>query len=104
MCDWLAGKEVETVVMESTAQYWKPVWMALRDRFWLYLAQAQSNRARSGRKRDFGDAERLIRRLQANELVLSFVPEPEQQEWRLLTRQRVEYTQQLTRVRNRIEV
>ncbi len=90
--------------MESTALYWKPVWMALRGHFRLYLAQAQSNRARAGRKMDFADADRLIRRLQSKELVPSFVPEPEQQEWRMLTRKRVEYTQQSTRLRNQIEV
>jgi transposase len=26
---WLLGQEAEEVVMESTAQYWKPVWEAL---------------------------------------------------------------------------
>ena len=100
---WLEQEQVNTVVMESTALYWKPVWIALRGLFQQYLAQAQSNRARAGRKQDFRDAERLIRRLAAQELDLSFVPEPEQQEWRMLTRQRVEYSQQLTRVRNHIE-
>ena len=40
----------------------------------LHLAQAQSNRARRGRKNDFADAERLVKRFVANELVLSFVP------------------------------
>jgi hypothetical protein len=38
-----------------------------------HLAQAQSNRGRRGRKRDFPDAERLVKRLVAHELVLSFV-------------------------------
>jgi|SRR5271167_3816401 len=85
---WLLEQEVEEVVMESTAQYWKPVWGAL-ERYWkplrekregarrrsgtLHLAQAQSNRGRRGRKRDFADAERLMKRLVARELVLSFV-------------------------------
>lgn len=32
------------MVMESTALYWKPVWMALQGHVKLYLAQAQSNR------------------------------------------------------------
>ena len=41
----------------------------------LHLAQAFSNRAPRGRKHDFKDAERLVRRLIANELILSFVPE-----------------------------
>ena len=26
---WLGNEEVEEVVMESTAQYWRPVWEAL---------------------------------------------------------------------------
>ena len=26
---WLVSEEVEEVVMESTAQYWRPVWEAL---------------------------------------------------------------------------
>jgi hypothetical protein len=90
---WLLEQEVEEVVMESTAQYWKPVWEAL-ERYWkplrqkregagrrsgtLHLAQAQSNRGRRGRKRDFPDAERLVKRLVARELTLSFVPDSEQ--------------------------
>jgi hypothetical protein len=42
------------------------------------LAQAQSNRAPRGRTRDFPDAERLVKRLVARELTLSFVPDVEQ--------------------------
>ena len=30
---WLVAQEVEEVVMESTAQYWRPVWEAL-ERYW----------------------------------------------------------------------
>jgi hypothetical protein len=30
---WLLEREVEEVVMESTAQYWRPVWEAL-ERYW----------------------------------------------------------------------
>ena|ERR1043165_8567336 len=29
LAEWLIEKEVKEVVMESTAQYWKPVWGAL---------------------------------------------------------------------------
>ena len=29
LADWLAAEQVEEVVMESTAQYWRPVWAAL---------------------------------------------------------------------------
>jgi hypothetical protein len=83
LAKWLIEREVEEVVMESMAQYWKPVWGAL-ERYWepgcqrregagpmsgtLHLAQAQSNRGARGRKKDFPDAERLVKRLVANEL------------------------------------
>jgi hypothetical protein len=33
LAEWLLEQQVEEVVMESTAQYWKPVWGAL-ERFW----------------------------------------------------------------------
>jgi hypothetical protein len=29
LAEWLVTQEVEEVVMESTAQYWRPVWAAL---------------------------------------------------------------------------
>jgi len=46
MVSWLQSQQVCEVVMESTAQYWKPVWLDLEPHFGkLHLAQAQSNRA-----------------------------------------------------------
>ena len=33
LAEWLVAQEVEEVVMESTAQYWRPVWEAL-ERCW----------------------------------------------------------------------
>jgi hypothetical protein len=42
--------------MESTAQYWKPVWLELEPHFRMHLAQAKSNGAPRGRKSDFGDS------------------------------------------------
>src|SRR5271169_2591011 len=54
---WLRERQVEEVVMESTAQYWKPIWLDLEPHFGkLHLAQAYSNKAPKGRKHDFGDA------------------------------------------------
>src|SRR5260370_10376030 len=103
LAEWLLEQEVEEIVMESTAKYWVPLWAAL-ERYWkpigqkqegagpmsgrLHLAQAQSNRGRRGRKKDFPDAERLVKRLVANELILSFVPDPEQRLWRTVTRRK----------------
>src|SRR5258708_35878268 len=81
-------------------QNWIPVWGAL-ERHWrpgcrkregagqmsgtLHLAQALSNRGRRGRKKDFRDAERLVKRLISQELILSFVPDAEQRLWRRVT-------------------
>lgn len=87
---WLMHHEVREAVRESTAQYWKPVWMELEPHLRLHLAQAQSNRAPRGRKSDLADAKRLVRRFAAGELMLSFIPEPEQRAWRMITRGRLQ--------------
>jgi transposase len=118
LANWLIEQQVEEVVMESTAQYWKPVW-GLLERYWkpfcqkregagpmsgtLHLAQAQSNRAPQGRKNDFADAERLVKRLVAHELVLSFVPDPEQRLWRTVTRAKYQLTRNRVQLQNRLE-
>ena len=115
---WLLEQEAEEVVMESTAQYWKPVWEAL-ERYWkplcekregarrksgtLHLAQALSNRGRQGRKRDFPDAERLVKRLVAGELSLSFVPDAEQRLWRTVTRKKHQLRCDRVRLQNQLE-
>jgi transposase len=101
---WLQQHQVREVVMESTAQYWKPVWLDLEPHFEkLHLAQAQSNRAPKGRKNDFRDAKRLARRLLAGELMLSFVPEPEQRTWRLMTRGRLQLVRERVRLQSQVE-
>ena len=118
LCTWLTEHRVEEVVMESTAQYWKPVWGAL-ERYWkpicqkredagpmtgaLHLAQAASNRGRRGRKKDFPDAERLVKRLVAQELVLSFVPDEEQRLWRTVMRRKYQLTRNRVQLQNRLE-
>src|ERR1700731_1787307 len=118
LSEWLIEQQVEEVVMESTAQYWKPVWGAV-ERYWkpmcqsregagrmsgtLHLAQALSNRGRRGRKRDFRDAERMVKRLVSQELVLSFVPDVEQRLWRTLTRTKYQRTRDKVRLQNQLE-
>lgn len=100
---WLQEQGVEEAVMESTAQYWRSVWLELEPHMRLHLAQAFSNRAPRGRKHDFKDAERLVRRLIADELILSFVPEGEQRIWRSLTRMKVQLTRDRVRLQNQME-
>ena len=107
LAQWLDGEDVEEIVMESTAQYWRSVWGAM-ERYWktarqkregaskmcgtLHLCQAKSNRGPRGRKNDFADCERMIKRLVAQELVLSFVPDAEQRLWRTVTRRKYQLT------------
>lgn len=100
---WLQQHQIEEVVMESTAQYWKPVWYALEGHFPLHLAQAWSNRAPRGKKTDFKDAERLARRHLAGELTLSFVPEAAQRQVRSLTRRRAQLSRDRVRIQNQVE-
>lgn len=104
LVSWLQAHRVVEVVMESTAQYWKPVWLDLEPHFpQLHLAQAHANRAPKGRKNDFKDAKRLARRLLADELMLSFVPEPEQRLWRTLARSRHQLIRDRVRLHNQVE-
>jgi len=115
---WLVECEVEEVVMESTAQYWRPVWDAL-ERYWqpwrrrragagpvsgtLHVAQAQSNRGARGRKKDCPDAERLVKRLAAQELTLSVVPDVEQRLWRTVMRRKYQVTRNRVQLQHRLE-
>lgn len=118
LVEWLTARDVEEVVMESTAQYWRPVWDALEHQWQptrrgranalptsgaLHLAQAQSNTGPRGRKKDFPDAERLVKRLVAHELILSFVPDVTQRLWRTVTRRKYQTTCNRVQLRNRLE-
>lgn len=100
---WLRERSVEQAVMESTAQYWRSVWLELEPHMSLHLAQAFSNRAPRGRKHDFKDAERLARRFIAKELILSFVPGEEQRIWRNLTRMKLQLIRDRVRLHGQIE-
>jgi transposase len=103
LAEWLTSQGVREAVMESTAQYWKPVWQELEGKCELHLAQAHSNRAPRGRKRDFADAERLVRRHVAGELILSFVPDPQQRLWRTMTRTKHQLTRDRVRLHSQLE-
>src|SRR2546422_3497228 len=118
LAEWMLEQEVEEAVMESTAQYLKPVWEAL-ERYWkplrqkregarrksgtLHLAQAQSNRGPRGRKKDFRDAEGLVKRLVAREVTLSFGPDAEQRLWRTVTRRKYQLKRDRVRLQNQLE-
>ena len=100
---WLRERGDQEAAMESTAQYWKPVWVALEGQYRLHLAQARSNRGPRGRKTDFRDAKRIVSRLLSGDLILSYVPEAEQRSWRTLTRTRYQLREDRVRLQNQLE-
>ena len=99
---WLMASKVESVAMESTGVYWKPVWHVLEGRFPLLLANPSHMKNIPGRKTDQKDAE-WIADLHAHGLLKpSFVPRAEIQELRDLTRMRVKLKEEYNRIHNRI--
>ena len=90
---WLLLRRFPTMcVWHTLERYWKAECRRWEDAGAmsgsLLLAHAQSNRGPRGRKKDFVDAERLVKRLVAQELVLSFVPDSEQRLWRTVVRRK----------------
>jgi transposase len=100
---WLGAQGVSEVVMESTAQYWRPVWYGLEPHFPLHLTHPLKTRAPRGRKSDFRDAQRLADRWSAGDLEDSFIPGSEQRAWRWLTRTRVQLKKELGVIHNHVE-
>jgi transposase len=100
---WLQAHQVSEVVMESTAQYWRPVWYGLEPHFQLYLTHPLKTRAPRGRKSDFRDAQRLADRWNSGDLEESFIPGAEQRSWRWLTRTRVQLRKKLGVIHSHVE-
>jgi transposase len=100
---WLQARGVSEVVMESTAQYWRPVWNGLEPHFRLHLTHPLKTRAPRGRKWDFRDAQRLADRWSSGDLEESFIPGCEQRAWRQLTRARVQLKKELNVIYSHVE-
>lgn len=101
---WLLNCGVTEIVMESTGQYWRPVWNVLEEAFGkgLMLVNPIYVKALKGRKTDRLDARWLATRLERDDLKGSFIPPREMRELRDLTRLRVHWLEDLNRIKNRI--
>lgn len=101
---WLLQLRVTDIVMESTGQYWRPVWNILEEAFagGLILVNPLHVKALKGRKTDRLDARWLATRLERDDLKGSFIPPREVRELRELTRLRVHWLEDLNRIKNRI--
>jgi transposase len=85
---WLTTCGVTHVAMESTGEFWKPIYQLLEDSFTLLVVNAQHIKAVPGRKTDVKDAEWIADLLRHGLLQGSFIPPQAQRDLRDLTRQR----------------
>ena len=102
--NWLKNCGVTEIALESTGQYWRPLWNILEGEFEkLLLVNPQHIKGLDGRKTDRRDAQWIAELLEDGRLKGSWVPPRAIRELRDLTRQRVHVLEDRTRVRNRIE-
>jgi transposase len=103
LSDWLMQHGVTHVAMESTGEYWKPVFNILEQNFEVILVNAQHIKAVPGRKTDVNDAEWIADLLKHGLLRASFVPPEGQRELRALTRERSNFVRGRSTLVNRIQ-
>lgn len=103
LLDWLTSEGCESVAMESTGVYWKPVFNILEGALKVVLVNAQHCRGLPGRKTDVKDCE-WIAELHLHGLVRpSFIPAPEIRELRDLVRTRTTLIADRSRQVNRVQ-
>jgi transposase len=85
---WLLALRVTHVAMESTGEFWKPLYNLLEGSFTVLVVNAAHIKHVPGRKTDVKDAEWIAELLAHGLLRPSFVPPPPQRALRDLTRQR----------------
>ena len=103
LSDWLLTKECTHVAMESTGEYWKPVFNILEANFEVMLVNAQHIKAVPGRKTDVKDAQWIAQLLQHGLLRSSFIPPIAQRDLRDLTRHRTNFIRERVNLVNRIQ-
>jgi transposase len=103
LSDWLLTAGCTHVAMESTGEYWKPVFNILEAHFAVLLVNAQHIKAVPGRKTDVKDAQWIAELLQHGLLRASFIPPPAQRELRELTRHRSTFVRERATLVNRVQ-
>jgi len=103
LSDWLMEQGVTHVAMESTGEYWKPVFNILENNFEVILVNAQHLSKVPGRKTDQSDAEWIAELLQHGLLKASFIPPVGQRELRELTRFRATFVRERATLVNRVQ-
>lgn len=102
LADWLTERGLTHVALESTGEYWKPVYNILEDQFTLLVVNAHHVKHVPGRKTDMKDAEWLCKLMTHGLLTASFIPPQGQRELRELTRARSAMVRERTNLVNRL--
>jgi transposase len=100
---WLTERQVEVVVMEATADYWRGAYYLLQPHLNLMLVNPAHLKGIRGRKSDPSDAAFLARAGASGMVMASFVPERAVRELRDLTRRRTELLRAAGREIQRLE-
>lgn len=103
LVDWLLEWECTHIAMESTGDYWKPIYNLLEGSFEVLLVNARDVKHVPGRKTDVGDAQWLAELLQHGLLKASFILDAPQRDLRDLTRYRTKQVQERAREVNRVQ-
>jgi transposase len=103
LSDWLAEAGITHVAMESTGEYWRPVYNLLEGDFTVFLVNAAHVKQVPGRKTDKNDARWLAKLMRYGLLRASFIPPQGQRELRELTRYRTKLVQERSREVNRVQ-
>jgi len=103
LSEWLSARDCTHVAMESTGEYWKPVFNILEANFEVMLVNAQHIKAVPGRKTDVKDAQWIGELLQHGLLRPSFIPPIAQRDLRDLTRHWTNFIQERVNLVNRIQ-
>jgi len=101
--DWLHSLGVQAVALESTGEFWKPVYNLLEGQTELLVVNAQHIKNVPGRKTDVKDAAWIADLLRHGLVRGSFIPPRPQRDLRDLTRQRSNLVQDRATVVNRLQ-
>jgi transposase len=99
--DRLAAAGITHVAMESTGEYWRPVYNLLDGAVTIFLVNAAHVKQVPGRKTDKADARWLAKLMRYGLLAASFIPPQGQRDLRDLTRHRTKLVQERSREGNR---
>jgi len=102
LSDWLLERGITHAAIESTGDYWKPVYNILEGSVDIWVVNAYHVKNVPGRKTDVKDATWLCELMRHGLLRKSFIPDPVQRDFREITRLRVTLVRERSSLCNRL--